>query len=214
LDTTREPQYRRVLAQNTPERLAEALRRIYKCFPQEPPKKLAEAACAWLRTQTRAHLHRQSQPPTILGLLAGNAPGKLFRFLQETLQQARAFVLRETVAGDCRHYLADASWLSSNDTKRLADRTVVLVDDNWTTDDSLPVPAIIVPSFKSLNSSRQENVGPLSLVIPPALDGKCFDPEIPVREQLTSTAAGVVQAIRQLFLVLDAPEDVRWLGFR
>jgi glycosyltransferase involved in cell wall biosynthesis len=214
LDATREPQYRRVLAQNTPERLAEALRRIYKCFPQEPPKKLAEAACAWLRTQTRAHLHRQSQPPTILGLLAGNAPGKLFRFLQETLRQARAFVLRETIAGDCRHYLADASWLSSNDTKRLADRTVVVVDDNWTTDDSLPVPAIIVPSFESLNSSRQENVGPLSLVIPPALDGKCFDPEIPVREQLTSTAAGVVQAIRQLFLVLDAPEDVRWLGFR
>jgi hypothetical protein len=46
------------------------------------------------------------------------------------------------------------------------------------------------------------------------LDGECFGPEIPVREQLTSTVAGVAQAIRQLFLVLDAPEDVRWLGFR
>ena len=33
-------------------------------------------------------------------------------------------------------------------------------------------------------------------------------------EQLTSTIDGVVQAIRQLFLVLTAPEDVRWLGFR
>ena len=94
-------------------------------------------------------------------LASRKCPGKLFRFLQETLRQARAFVLRETIAGDCRHYLADASWLSSNDTKRLADRTVVLVDDNWTADDSLPVPAIIVPSFKSLNSSRQENVGRL-----------------------------------------------------
>ena len=80
LDATREPQYRRVLAQNTPERLAEALRRIYKCFPQEPPKKLAEAACAWLRTQTRAHL-----PPAVPTshnprLASRKCPGKAFPF--------------------------------------------------------------------------------------------------------------------------------------
>ena len=71
------------------------------------------------------------------------------------------------------------------------DRTVVLVSDDPPPQASLPVLAIIVPSFKSLNSIRKENAGPLALVIPPALDGKCFGPEIPVPEQLTSTVAGV-----------------------
>jgi hypothetical protein len=138
----------------------------------------------------------------------------LFNFLRETLRQSGAFVLRQTIAADCRHYLADANWLSSNDVKRSSDRTVVLVDDQPAPNASLPVPAIIVPSFEVLSASRPENPEPCSLVIPPALDGKCFGSEVPVREQLTSTAAGVAQAVRQLFLVLDAPEDVRWLGFR
>jgi hypothetical protein len=46
------------------------------------------------------------------------------------------------------------------------------------------------------------------------LDGTIFDSNIPVPCQLTSTVEGVAQTIRQLFVVLDAPEDVRWLGFR
>ena len=161
-----------------------------------------------------AHLRRRSKPPAVIGLLGGKTPGILFDFLRETLRQSEALILRETIAADCRSYLADESWLSCNDAKRLPDRTVVLVSDDPPARASLPVPAIIVPSFKSLNSIRKENAKQLALVIPPALDGKCFGPEIPVPEQLTSTVAGVVQAVRQLFLVLSAPEDVRWLGFR
>ena len=214
LDATREPQYRRVLAENTPQKLADALRRIYKGFPQEPPIAIAEAMRAWLRTQTMAHLRRRSSPPTVIGLLGGKTPGILFDFLRETLRQSEALILRETIAADCRSYLADESWLSCNDAKPLPDRTVVLVSDDPPARASLPVPAVIVPSFKSLNSIRKENAKQLALVIPPALDGKCFGPEVPVPEQLTSTVAGVVQAVRQLFLVLSAPEDVRWLGFR
>ena len=72
--------------------------------------------------------------------------------------------------------------------------------------------AVIVPRFELVSS--KPGVGPLWLVIPPALEGKRFGSEVPVPEQLTSTIDGVVQAIRQLFLVLTAPEDVRWLGFR
>ena len=214
LEATREPQYRTVLAQNTPERLAEAMRRIYNCFPQEPPRGIAEATRAWLRTQTRTHLRRRYKPPAVIGLLSGKTPGMLFDFLRDTLRQSEVLVLRETIAADCRSYLVDESWLRSNDAKRLPDGTVVLVSDDPPSKASLPVPAVIVPSFKSLNSIRKENARPLALVIPPALDGRCFGPEIPVSEQLTSTVAGVVQAVRQLFLVLSAPEDVRWLGFR
>ena len=212
LDATREPQYRRVLARNIPERLAEELRQIYQSFPKEPPKRIAEATCAWLRTQRRARFRRRSKPPAVVGLLCGKTPGMLFDFLRETLRQSGAFVLRHAIAGDCRHYLADTSWLNSNDLKGSSNRIVVLVDDQPAPNASPRVPAIIVPSFEVLSASRQEKLR--SLVIPPALDGKCFDPEIPVREQLTSTVSGVAQAIRQLFLVLDAPEDVRWLGFR
>jgi hypothetical protein len=51
-------------------------------------------------------------------------------------------------------------------------------------------------------------------VIPPVLDGTAFELTVPVPQQLTSTVAGVAQAIRQLFVVLASPEDVRWLGFR
>jgi glycosyltransferase involved in cell wall biosynthesis len=215
LEETREPQYRRVLAQNTPQRLADVLRRIYNCFPQEPPKRLAEATRGWLRTQARAHFRRRSQPPAIIGLLCGKSPGMLFEFLRETLRQSGAVVLRETIARDCRSYLADESWLISNDAKRSPDSKVVMVSDHPASNISLPVDATVVPSFKVLSALRASSPGLLrSLVIPPALDGECFGPEIPVREQLTSTVAGVAQAIRQLFLVLDAPEDVRWLGFR
>jgi hypothetical protein len=214
LDETREPQHRRVLAQNTPQRLADVLRRIYNCFPQEPPRRLAEATRAWLRTQARAHFRRRSQPPAIIGLLCGKSPGMLFEFLRETLRQSGAVVLREAIARDCRSYLADESWLIWNDAKKSPDWKVVMVSDHPASNISLPVDATVVPSFKVLSALRASSPGLRSLVIPPALDGECFGAEIPVREQLTSTVAGVAQAIRQLFLVLDAPEDVRWLGFR
>ena len=72
-------------------------------FPRSRRKGIAEAARAWLRTQTRAHLRRRSQPPTVIGLLAGNAPGKLFPFPPRNVAAEREpFVLRETIAGDCR----------------------------------------------------------------------------------------------------------------
>ena len=68
LDATREPQYRRVLAENTPEKLGDALSRIYKGFPQEPPIAIAEAMRAWLRTQTTAHFRRRSNTPACVGV--------------------------------------------------------------------------------------------------------------------------------------------------
>jgi dihydroxyacetone kinase len=75
------------------------------------------------------------------------------------------------------------------------------------------VNAMIVPSFRSLSAfDRPPNVP--ALVIPPFPDGNPFDPDTPVPEQLTSTVSGVVQSVRQLFLLLNAPRDVPWLGFR
>ncbi len=72
---------------------------------------------------------------------------------------------------------------------------------------------MIVPSFRSLSAlDRPPNLP--ALVIPPFPDGNPFDPDTPVPEQLTSTVAGVVQSVRQLFLLLNAPGDVPWLGFR
>jgi glycosyltransferase involved in cell wall biosynthesis len=213
LNATQEPQYRRVLAQNTPERLAEALRRIYNSFPQEPPKGIASALRTWLRTQTRARFRRRRpKGPSVIGLLKGKNPGTLFNFLHESLRQSKAFVVRESLGADCKCYLADESWLSSNEAKRSPGRTIVLVSDHSAAENSFPVPAVIVPRFEMFSPTRSN--GPFSLVIPPILDGNCFGPEVPVREQLTSTVAGVVQTIRQLFLFLNAPEDVRWLGFR
>ena len=119
LDATREPQYRRVLAGNIPERLAEGLRRIYKAFPRNHPKGSRRRHAPGC--ERRAGLISAGGPnlPPSLACSPGNTPGMLFNFLRETLRQSGAFVLRETIAADCRHYLADASWLSSNDVKRL-----------------------------------------------------------------------------------------------
>ena len=161
LDATRESQYRTVLAQNTPEQLAEALRRIYTCFPQEPPKGIAEATRAWLRTKTRTHLRLRSKPPAVIGLLCGKTPGMLFDFLRETLRQSEVLSLRETISADCRSYLVDESWLSCNDAKRLQDGTAVLVSDGPPAQASLPMPAIIVPSFESLNQLARKLLGRL-----------------------------------------------------
>ena len=93
LDSTREPQYRTVLARNTPERLSEALRRIYSCFPQEPPKGIAEATRACLRAKARAHLRLRPTPPVVIGLLCGKTPSMLFDFLQRDLAAKRGPVL-------------------------------------------------------------------------------------------------------------------------
>ena len=60
LDATREPQYRRVLAENTPEKFADALRRIYKGFPQEPPKAIAAGDA-----RLAAHTDHGSSPPAV-----------------------------------------------------------------------------------------------------------------------------------------------------
>jgi glycosyltransferase involved in cell wall biosynthesis len=212
LEATREPQYRRVLEQNTPEKLAEALHRIYEGFPQGPPKGIGEAASAWLRTRSRAFLRRRHHQPTVIGLLPGKSPGVLFDFLRDALRHSSKIVLRNAITEDCRSYLADESWLSANDPKRSTDRKFVMVTDDPIPDAHPAADAMIVPSFKRLRALTQPDLR--ALVIPPVLDGELFDPEIAVPEQLTSTVAGVVQAIRQLFLVLNAPKDVPWLGFR
>ena len=214
LDPTREAQYRTVLAQNTPGKLAEALRRIYAGFPQEPPKGIAKATRAWLRARIPDHLRRRSKPPTVIGLLCGQNPGKLFTFLHEALRQSNAVVLRRTICEDCQCYLADESWLRSNDTERWTDRTFVAVCDETPAQKATHIRAMVVSSFDLLTSSLKVNPAQLWLVIPPALEGKSFGREIAVREQLSSSVAGVIQSVRQLFLVLNAPEDVCWLGFR
>ena len=97
--------------------------------------------------------------------------------------------------------------------RRRADRKIVMVSDHPASNALQGVNAMIVPSFRSLSAlDPMPNV--IALVIPPFPDGHPFGPDTPVPEQLTSTVAGVVQSIRQLFLLLNAPGDVPWLGFR
>jgi glycosyltransferase involved in cell wall biosynthesis len=213
LEFTREPQYRRVLAQNTREKLAEALRRIYESFPKEPPRAIAEAARAWVLSWVKGLVRRRHKAPAVIGLLPGKSPGMLFDFLRDTLRQSPAVVLRNAITEDCQSYLVDESWLSSNVPKKPANRRIVVVTDHAVPDLPPLVDAVILPCFKALSALSKPSGVP-ALVVPPALDGKSFAPELPVRDQLTSTVAGVVQAIRQLFLVLNAPQDVPWLGFR
>ena len=213
LEPTREPQYRRALAENTPQGLAEALRRIYQDFPQLPPKPFCEAACSEVYRRGRNVLRRWQTPPAVIGLLRGTSPGALFTFLTETLRQSSAIVLRDALTEDCRAYLADESWLRLNSIDGSSGTNIVMVTDDGLQKAPASVGALIVPSFKTLAEAscrRDRHV----LVIPPFADGHLFDAATPVREQLTSTVEGVVQSIRQLFLVLEAPEDVRWLGFR
>lgn len=214
LETTREPQYNRVLAQNTPQRLTESLHRIYGSFPQAPPKRIAEAAGAWFRTSCRAVLRRRRyEPPAVIGFLRGRTPGVLFDFLSDALRQSSSVVVRDEITEDCRSYLADESWVSRSKPETRSDRKVVMVADHPVPDAPVSTDAVIVPSFKMLSvlSQRHRLCG---LVIPPVLDGTRFEREVPVREQLTSTVPGAIQTIRQLFVVLNAPEDVQWLGFR
>jgi hypothetical protein len=128
------------------------------------------------------------------------------------LRQSSSIVLRNAIAEDCRWYLADESWLRSRNAETSPARKIVMVMDQ---PEDVPTlaDAVIVPSFEVLCEIPHAR-SLCTVVIPPLLEGGCFNPEIPVREQLTSTESGVIHAIRQLFLVLDAPEDVRWLGFR
>ena len=179
LDATREAQYRTVLTENNPERLAEAMRRIYGRFPQEPPKKLREAARTWLRAGTRARFRRRAEPPAIIGLLGGRSPGVLFDFLRQALRQSGAVVLSESIAGNCRHYLADENWLSSSDARKPADRKVAMVSDHPASKASRLADAMVVPSFKAVDAARQIGLALPSLVIPPAVDGMSFDPRCP-----------------------------------
>jgi glycosyltransferase involved in cell wall biosynthesis len=212
LEKTREPQYRRALEQNTPERLATALRQVYKGFPQEPPKGITESVCAWLHARSKALLRSPRNAAALIGLLPGKSPGVLFHFLRDTLRQSSAIVLRNGIAEDCRWYLADQSWFRSRNAETSPARQIVMVVDQ--PEDVPPLAdAVIVPSFQVLREIPHAS-SLCAVVIPPLLEGECFNPEVPVPEQLTSTVSGVVHAIRQLFLVLDAPEEVRWLGFR
>jgi hypothetical protein len=210
LDSTSQPQYDKVLAQNSPEKLSATLRRIYEGFPREPKKSVLDATRTLLRSYRKRLFRRRCGSPSVVGMISERAPGKLFEFLHDALRRSDAFDLREKIEAPCRHYLIDAGWLESNDPKSLANQRVVWVGDHFTA--PMPGNAVIVPTFKTLSGRAQPM--PRPLVIPPVLDGTNFSPEIPVPEQLTSTVSGVAQAIRQLFVVLDSPEDVRWLGFR
>ena len=179
LEPTREPQYRRVLEQNTPEKLAEALHRVYEGLPQDPPKTTLEAASAWLRVRGIALLRRRRSPPRVVGLLPGKSPGRLFDFLRETLRESSAIVLRNTLTGDCESYLADESWVSSNQTEKARDRKIVMVSDHPASNAPKGVNAMIVPSFRSLSAlDRPPNL--IALVIPPFPDGNPFGPDTPV----------------------------------
>ena len=67
---------------------------------------------------------------------------------------------------------------------------------------------MLVPSFEVLSEELAGQTAPRPLVIPPVLEGASFDLNIPVPQQLTSTVAGVAQAIRQLFVVLNPPKTL------
>jgi hypothetical protein len=214
LEPTSQSQYERVVAGNSPERLSEALRRIYGGFPPLPKKGVLEAAIAWLRSHRRRLFRRRRRAPTAVGMISEGTPGELFEFLRAALRQSGALEMREKTGPECQHYLINESWLEANDPKRLTNKRVVLVCDSLPTDPAPAVDAIIVPSFEALSGRRWGSAGPLPLVIPPVLEETSFDPNIPVPKQLSSTVAGVAQTIQQLFVLLDSPEDVHWLGFR
>ena len=213
LDTTCQPQYDTVVAQNSPPKLFEALQLIYQGFPQRTKKRALEATLARMSSQGRRLLRRRYRPPEILGML-GERPGTLFEFLYGALRQSGAFELRHNIDASCAHYLVDESWLEAHDPKRIAGARIVVVSDNYPAEVPSSAEAIIVPSFHCLRERPRNAAKPLSLVIPPVLEGTAFELTVPVPQQLTSTIAGVAQAIRQLFVVLASPEDVRWLGFR
>ncbi|MET0224764.1 MAG: hypothetical protein ABW346_10365, partial [Terrimicrobium sp.] len=214
LETTCQPQYDTVVAKNSPSKLFEALHRIYQSFPQEPKKRVIEGTLALLSSQARRLLRRRFGPPTMLGMLAEGKPGTLFQFLYGALRQSGAFDLQNKIDTRCGHYLVDESWFKVNDPKRIASGTIVFVSDNYPADLPSSAQAIIVPSFSCLRERPWNQAKPIPLVIPPVLDGTAFDLNVPVPQQLTSTVAGVAQTVRQLFVLLGSPQDVRWLGFR
>jgi glycosyltransferase involved in cell wall biosynthesis len=214
LETTCQPQYDTVVAQNSPPKLFEALQRIYQKFPQEPKRRLLEGTLARLGSQTRRLLRRKYSPPRILGMLGEEKPGTLFDFIYDALRQSGAFDLRNKINARCGHYLVDERWLQANDPKKIKGARIVFVSDNYPADVPSSADAIIVPSFGCLRERSRNLAKPFPIVIPPVLDGTAFDLNVPVPQQLASTVAGVAQTIRQLFVVLTSPEDVRWLGFR
>jgi glycosyltransferase involved in cell wall biosynthesis len=214
LEATCQPQYETVSAQNSPPKLFDALHQIYGSFPQRTKKTVLEATLARLSWQTRRLLRRRFSPPTILGMLAEGNPRTFFEFLYGALRQSGAFDLRNKIDARCGHYLVDAGWFKANDPQKIAGAKIVFVSENYPPHVPSSAEAIIVPSFDCLRERPRHLAKPLPLVIPPVLDGTTFELNVPVPQQLTSTVAGVAQAIRQLFVVLASPEDVRWLGFR
>ena len=214
LEATCQPQYEMVLAQNSPPKLFEALQRIYESFPQEPKKRILDGTLACLGSQAQRFLRRRYLSPKILGILGEEKPGTLFEFLHGALRQSGAFELRNNIDAKCGHYLVGESWFKANDPKKIEGASIVFISDTYPADVPASAQAIIVPSFDCLRERPQRVPKPLPLVIPPVLDGTAFDLDVPVPQQLTSTVAGIAQAIRQLFVVLASPQDVRWLGFR
>lgn len=206
--------YERVTARNTPPRLSDNLRRIYSRFPRQPKKSLFQATATWLRSQERRFLRRRCVPPARIGMLSAGRPGTLFEFLLWALRESRAFEVHEKIGPACRHYLVDASWLRSNDATAQTDFQLVFVCDHFPTERIPSQSAIIVPSFETLSEEPSAGSRLRPIVIPPVLEGTNFDAGMPVPRQLTSTLPGVVQTIRQLFVLLDSPQDVPWLGFR
>jgi glycosyltransferase involved in cell wall biosynthesis len=214
LEATCQLQYDTVVAKNSPPKFFDALHRIYQSFPQEPKKRVLAGAVALLGSQARRLLRRRHDPPVMLGMLKEGAPGALFQFLDDALRQSGAFDLRNKIDARCRHYLVDENWFKVNDPKRTAVGTIVFVSDNYPANVPSSAQAVIVPSFDRLRERPWNPAKPITVVIPPVLDGTGFELNVPVPQQLTSTVAGVAQTIRQLFVVLASPQDVRWLGFR
>ncbi len=213
LETTRQPQYEMVVAENSPPNLFATMHRVYQSFPQHPKKRILEATLTRLSSHARRLLRRRYSPPNTLGMLVEGKPRAFFQFLYDALRQSGEFDLRNEIDGNCGHYLVDESWFDANDPQKIAGARVALVSENYPKHLPSSAEAIIVSSFSCLRE-RARSLAKLPLVIPPVLDGTAFELNVPVPEQLTSTVAGVAQAIRQLFVVLASPEDVRWLGFR
>jgi hypothetical protein len=211
---TCQPQYDTVVAQNSPPKLFEALQRIYQSFPQKPKKRILDGTLACLGSQARRLLRRRYNPPKTLGMLREGKPGMLFEFLHGALRQSDAFELRNKIDARCGHYLVDESWFKGNDPQKIEGARIVFISDTYPVDVPSSAEAIVLPSFDCLGERPRRVAKLLPLVIPPVLDGMAFDPNVPVPQQLTSTVPGVAQAIRQLFMVLASPDDVRWLGFR
>ncbi len=82
---------------NSPERLSEALHRIYRSFPQTPKKGVLEATIAWLGSLRRRLIRRRRSRSDASRNDFRREPGRALRVPPAALRQSGAFEVREKI---------------------------------------------------------------------------------------------------------------------